>query len=459
MMPRTSSTRRLLLLAALLLAAPAHADVSMTTDVEWGAPTPLFSNGMILQREMTVPIFGKADAGESVTVTFNGQQKSTVTGADGRWRIDLDPMVAGGPLTMTVTGNNTIVISDVRIGEVWIAGGQSNMRRLPVERSVLDAHPTVRTLIRTGWNDQPGINPYKFALDLEESLGVPIGILNLAVSGSSVASWLGTTGATDPDPAVQPYLIDDWGINYRRLVKPLQPFRFRGVIWWQGEEDARHPQRHRTLYPAVIRSWRAEWGNGDFPWISMQVPTGRGLRADRSVSALPSNASASDKDSFIRQTYVRALAEFPYTSFASSLDLKGGTHPPDTDAYSTRLFYQALALVYGESFLYSGPLFSSMEIEGSTIRIHYRNDTDDGLTAQGGGPIQGFAITGDNVTWHWADVAVDGNDIVLSSASVASPVAARYAWGNRPTWANLVNAAGLAAAAFSTEVTPGEYGP
>jgi len=231
------------------------------------------------------------------------------------------------------------------------------------------------------------------------------------------------------------------------------------VIWWQGEEDARHPQRHRVLYPAVIRSWRAEWGNGDFPWISMQVPTGRGLRADRSVSALPANASASDQDAFIRQTYVRALAQFPRTSFVSSLDLKGGIHPVDTDAYAGRLFYQALALVYGESFLYSGPLYSSMEIEGSTIRIHYRNDTDDGLTAQGGGPIQGFAITGDNVTWHWADAVVDGNDVVLSSASVASPAAARYAWANRPTWANLVNAAGFPAAAFSTEVTPGEYGP
>jgi sialate O-acetylesterase len=103
-------------------------------------------------------------------------------------------------------------------------------------------------------------------------------------------------------------------------------------------------------------------------------------------------------------------------------------------------------------------MYSSMEIEGgTTIRVHYRAGTADGLAAQGGGAIQGFAITEDNVTWHWADAQIDGNDILLSSASAPNPIAARYAWGNRPTWANLVNGAGLAAAAFASDVTPGEY--
>ena len=446
--------------AIALLAAPlARADVSMAPDVEYGTPPALFSNGMVLQREKSVPIFGKASVGEQVTVTFNGQQKVTTAGSDGKWRVDLDPMAAGGPLTMTIQGHNTIVISDVLIGEVWIAAGQSNMRRPAVPYSILAQHPNVRTIIRTNWNDQPGLVPFTFAVELSQSLGVPVGILNLAIGGTSAVSWLGESAVNDPDPAVASQLVPDWGFYYQRVVKPMQPYRFRGVIWWQGEADSRYPQKHRVVYPAVIRSWRADWQNGDFPWIAMQVPTGRGLRFDQSVKPLPDNPSATNMDAFIRQTYVRTLAEFPNTSFASSLDLKGGTHPPDSVAYAERLFYQALNLVYGDSFTYSGPLYASMAIEGSSVRIRYRHNTDNGLAARDGGPIQGFAITADNVTWHWADAVVDGNDILLSSPSVPNPVAARYAWASRPRWANLVNETGMTAAAFSTEVTPGEYGP
>ncbi|MFN2428083.1 MAG: sialate O-acetylesterase [Candidatus Binatia bacterium] len=441
-------------------AAPAWADVNLTPVMPDGVQPPaLFSNGMVVQREMTVPIFGRADAGEEVTVTFNGQQKTTTTGGDGRWRVDLDPMPAGGPLSMTIEGNNTIVLTDVLIGEVWVTAGQSNMTRRRIRRSTLALNPTIRTLVRRGWSDQPGLTPFTFAQNLQASLGVPIGILNLASGGSNAVLWLGKTAESDPDPDVQQYLFGGWGSVYAKFVKPIQPFRIRGVVWWQGEADARRPEVHRTLYPAVLRSWRTEWGIGDFPWISMQVPTGRGLQADGVSAPLPVNASASDKDAFLRHTYVRALEEFPYTSFASSLDLEGGIHPRDTAAYSKRLSDQALALVYGHDIAYAGPMYSSMEIEGAMIRIHYRAGTAVDLDTRDAADVQGFAITGDNVTWHWADAAIDGQDVLLSSVNVPSPIAARYAWANRPTWANLVNGAGLAASAFATDVTPGEFGP
>jgi len=458
-MQPTIRTLMALVFAASVAATTAGADVDMTPVMPDGIlPPSLFSNGMVLQREMTVPIFGRADVGEQVTVTFNGQQKITTTGVDGRWRVDLDPMVAGGPFDLTIEGNNTIVISDVLIGEVWVAAGQSNMTRKRIRRTTLALTPTIRTLVRKNWDDQPGLNPYTFAQNLQASLGVPIGILNLASGGSNAVYWLGDTASSDPDPEVQQYLIGDWGSLYRKFIEPLQPFRIRGVIWWQGEADVHRTAKHRTLLLPLIRSWRAEWGIGDFHWISMQVPTGRGLLPEQFPTELPVNASATDEAAFMRQTFVMTLAEFANTSFASTLDLEGGIHPRDTLAYSTRLSDQALALVYGQSIAYAGPMYSSMEIEGgTTIRVHYRAGTADGLAAQGGGAIQGFAITEDNVTWHWADAQIDGNDILLSSASAPNPIAARYAWGNRPTWANLVNGAGLAAAAFASDVTPGEY--
>jgi sialate O-acetylesterase len=138
------------------------------------------------------------------------------------------------------------------------------------------------------------------------------------------------------------------------------------------------------------------------------------------------------------------------------VDLVGGIHPSDSAAYAGRLADQALALVYGQDIVYSGPIYSSISVEGSSIRIRFRAGTAEGLNAVGG-PLSGFAVTGDNVTWHWADAVIDGNEVVLSSASVPAPVAARYAWASRPTFANLFNGAALAAAPFATDVEPGEY--
>jgi sialate O-acetylesterase len=333
------------------------------------------------------------------------------------------------------------------------------MTRKRIRKTQLALTPEIRTLVRSTWNDQPGINPYTFAKNLYDELGVPIGILNLASGGTNAVLWLGQTAMSDPNPDVQQYLFGEWGYVYAKFVKPIQPFRIRGVVWWQGEADSRRPEVHRALYPAVVRSWRNEWGIGDFPWISMQVPTGRGLAPGNFAAPLPANASATDMDAFIRQTYVRVLADFPYTSFASSLDLEGGIHPRDTAAYSKRLSDQALALVYGQNIPYAGPLYASYDIEGSNVRIHYRTGTADGLSTMDGNDIQGFAITEDNLTWHWADATIDGTDVLLSSPDAPSPVGARYAWANRPTWANLTNGAGLGASAFSTEVTPGQFGP
>ena len=91
-------------------------------------PNPLFSDGMVLQRDRGVPVWGTADAGERVTVQFAGQSVSTTADDQGRWSVRLAPMMAGGPLGMTIAGKNTVELDDVLVGEVWIASGQSNMQ-------------------------------------------------------------------------------------------------------------------------------------------------------------------------------------------------------------------------------------------------------------------------------------------------------------------------------------------
>jgi sialate O-acetylesterase len=158
----------------------------------------------------------------------------------------------------------------------------------------------------------------------------------------------------------------------------------------------------------------------------------------------------------MRHTYLRSLEQFPATSLVTSIDLRGGIHPRDPVAYAGRLADHALALVYGQSVVYSGPIYSSMSIEGASIRIRYRAGTAEGLFTHEGG-LTGFALSSNGSTWHWAEAVIEGNEVVLTSSEVPAPTAARYAWLSRPTWANLFNGAGLGAAPFATDVTPGEY--
>jgi len=444
--------------AALLTSAlPAHATVGLGPASR--LDPQIFADGMVLQREMSVPIFGNADPAEEVTVTFNGQVKITTADTNGRWRVDLDAMPAGGPYTLTAAGSaNTVVVNDVMVGEVWVASGQSNMVIVHVKTEELAAHPEVRVFYKRSWGGHPGTVPWLFAKELAQELGCTVGILNQAIGGSLIKLWLGPTVYEDPDPELAAFLavIRGVGVYYDMYVAPLQPFAIRGVAWWQGEADDRTPLPHREFFPALIRSWRREWGQGNFPFIYVELPTGRGLKLDQPVHALPPNASAIDRQAFRRHTFLIGLTE-PKTSMVITNDLDGGTHPVDRASYSHRIAQHVLAKVYGRDLVYSGPLLASQTIEGSSIRIHFRAGTAEGLQASGG-PLQGFAVSADGETWHWASAAIEGNEVVVSSPEVPSPTLARYAWGERPTWANLFNGAGLAAAPFATDVTPLDYG-
>ena len=87
----------------------------------------IFSDHMVIQRGMKVPVWGMAAADENVTVAFKGQIKTTTADKEGKWRVQLDPLEAGGPEQITISGMNSVTIRDVLIGDVWVGSGQSNM--------------------------------------------------------------------------------------------------------------------------------------------------------------------------------------------------------------------------------------------------------------------------------------------------------------------------------------------
>jgi sialate O-acetylesterase len=205
---------RLLLPSAFLLGCALHADV---------VPASIFRDGAVLQREKPVPVWGTASAGEKVTVTFAGKTAAATAADDGKWRVDLPALTASGePRALTITGNNTVTINDVVVGEVWLASGQSNMfwvvgstydakyeavaARFPLVRQYKTAHTVADAPATTTAGSWAAVTPktvgsftavgYFFALDLHRALdGVPVGIINSSQGATRLESWM------DPDAA------------------------------------------------------------------------------------------------------------------------------------------------------------------------------------------------------------------------------------------------------------------
>jgi sialate O-acetylesterase len=202
---RASTLCTILVIALGIFVAPAHADVK---------PHPLISENMVLQQGMKVPIWGKADDGEEVTVRFQGQEQKT-TAKDGAWRVDLAELKAGGPYEMTIAGKNTIHFKNVLVGEVWICSGQSNMemavwQTAGANQAISAAkNPMIRLLtvpkspsavpqhdVAVAWNE---CSPetvrnftavgYYFGLDLHKSRHVPVGLIHTSWGGTPAESW------------------------------------------------------------------------------------------------------------------------------------------------------------------------------------------------------------------------------------------------------------------------------
>ncbi len=436
--------------AAMLAARSAHADVTLDDT--------LFTDGMVLQRDVAVPIWGLANAGEQVEVSFAAQTKNTTAGPDGKWRVDLDPLVAAGPSTMTIEGNNLVTIDDVRVGEVWLCGGQSNMALDQPTPEAMAARPDVRAVRFHDWSDAPGGVCWFFAVSIHEALGVPVGILNNAKGGARIRTFLPPSVASDPDPRVAPLLAEYsvWGDLWAEVTEHLVPYAFRGVIWWQGESDSRTADHHEVMLPALIRGWRTEWGMGDFPFLFVQLVNGKGLPFGEPVRRTPRGTRSNPWAAVLRQSFVTTRATVPNTGMVVTADLEAGIHPPPEiyPEYAQRLSNAALTLVYGQSHVYSGPQVLSAVAEGSAVRLSFRPNTDSGLHS-GDAPLQGFAVTGNGTDWVWADSAViEGSEVVVSSAAVPAPVAVRYGWASRYWWANLYNDQNMAAGTFRIDVTP-----
>ena len=478
------------------------------------------SDHMVLQREKPVAIWGWADAGEAVTVSFAGQSKSATAGADGKWMLKLDALAASAePRTLVVTGKDghKLEVQDVLVGEVWLGSGQSNMAmtvqssnhfpteqaraKLPLIRHYRESstHATSPAAEGKGlWQECSPDNVggfsatlFFFGREIHREVGVPVGLINTSVGGTPIESWVAAeTQSSDPetkanyDTRLKDYLAFDeskagelhakqlavWRAAvakakkegkefvtpapkdplamrrfkggpaglYNGKVANLAPYTLRGMLWYQGEGNAGNPGLYEKQLSQLVTSWRALWQD-EVPFAWVQLP----------------NYRNSDSESWprVRESMMKVLA-LPKTGMAVTLDIGDpkDIHPKNKQDVGKRLSYWALATVYDRQVpAICGPLPAGHKVDGKEIRISFRHA--DGLKTRDGGPVRGFRLAGADKVWKTATARLEGTEVVVSSADVPSPVAARYAWAENPD-CNLVNGAGLPATSFRTDDWP-----
>ena len=444
-------TLPILLLLTATLAGIARAGTPATVEVG----SVVFQDHMVLQRDRPVPIWGTGSpVGGELAVTIDGRTKLTTVGADGKWRVDLDPMPAGGPHRLLIVGANAIAIDDVLIGEVWLASGQSNMARERVRPIDRTGYPRVRILRRKGWMDNPSEMAWHLGQGLYDTQQVPIGILNLAWSGSMIREWLGEDADQDLPPEVWSEVAPRASVLYRHLIAPVVPYAIRGVFWWQGESDHNYSRVdiYKPQLSALIRSWRRAFGRDDLPFIYVELPSGRGPARRRPSAPLPYFQPTPRSGTKLFDAYLSALQTEPHTGMAVTKDLGHGVHPVHRAPYAERMVLWARRMAYGEDIVHSGPIVESASPEGAGVRVRFRPGTAEGLRSIEPYPVQGFAVSADGWSFEWAEVRVDGSDVVVWNDSIPRPTWVRYAWHERSLWANLVNADDLPAAPFELEV-------
>jgi sialate O-acetylesterase len=433
----------------------------------------LFLNNMVLQRERNAPVWGGAEPGVPVTVSMAGQTKVTTTGGDGLWMTRLDPMDAGGPHQLVVSdGVTTLTRTNVMVGEVWVCSGQSNMVMSVQESDNAAAEiaaanwPRIRLFtlpftpsgtklwdVTGQWSVcSPSTVPafsaaaYYFGRGLHQALppgDVPIGLIVTAVGATRAEDWTSQeTLAADPDTATRIGSVGAFGVVattlYNGMINPLMPLEMRGVIWYQGESNADNPVLYRKLFPNMITSWRAGWGNTDpqFPFLFVQLP----------------NLNTGSDWPGLREAQFMTLS-LPQTAMAVTID-SGGTptnlHPTLKQIVGARLARAARGMVYGEGIEWSGPLYTGQQIQAGTVRLSFSH-AGAVLADRNGGALQGFTIAGADKAFVTANAAIDGATVVVSSPSVPSPMYVRYAWASNPPASDLANGSALLASPFRTD--------
>lgn len=224
---------------------------------------------------------------------------------------------------------------------------------------------------------------------------------------------------------------------FNGMINPIIPFAIKGAIWYQGESNVYDAKLYGQIFPEMVKCWRTEWKQGNFPFYFVQIA--------------PYDYGKDSKSQLLREAQLNSLKAISNSGMAVTMDIAtiNNIHPPAKEAVGNRLAYWALAKNYGKKeVVFSGPLYKSMKIMGNKISISF-DYADKGLISKDGELIS-FEIAGSDGKYVKAKAVIEKNTVVVSSPEVLNPVAVRYGWSNIAT-PNLFNKAGLPASSFRTD--------
>jgi sialate O-acetylesterase len=469
--------KRLLLLLACLsfiptLAAQEHPAISCSKQ---------FSDHMVLQRGVAVPVWGWSHPDAQVSVAFAGQTKTATTDAKGRWQVVLDPLPASSEnRDMTLTsGNDQLVFKNVLVGEVWLASGQSNMewalrkfkdqgRLLPeVDRSLIRMITVKQSVSGTpqdklegewvpldspSWLDCSATASY-FAANLLKELKVPIGIIQSSWGGALIEPWMPREAFDRLEGGKEGISLDltqeqldalakkPWDMKtpvamYNTMIHPCVGFAMRGTIWYQGESNVGDAWYEQKM-AALITSWRAAWGISDFPFYLVQLA--------------PHRRYGGEKLGRMWEAQLNTARKMPHCGMAVIADsnqLKN-IHPDNKPEVGRRLALWALAKDYGKPVVHSGPWFKGFKTEGRRIIVEF-DHAESGL-ACAGDKIMAVRIQGEgDAEFIEATPVIEGGRLIVEHPQGKKALHVRMGW-TREDVINLTNKEGLPASPFRTD--------
>ena len=637
---------RIVICVFLLLSLSAKAELKLSS---------YFSDGMVLQRDKEIHIWGSAFNEKNIEVSLGNNQVNIKLNNSGKWDVYLPAMAAGGPYTLKIKGSSTLYIQDILIGDVWICGGQSNMQMALRETSFKEVDSTflnkaplrlLRIDIKTDYLPSNEINTagwstlaqgekladfsavaYHFGKYVIENTEVPIGLISVNLGATSIETWMsnealmnfpqfkgelkpileenknteqlkkanlnknakwykkyslgigideqwfkpntdtsdwetiqasGNTWENDENlkdfdgavwfrkefdlPAgfegdslqINLLQIDDydrtwvnghfigetfgnrnhrsykipikflqaqnnvlvvrvfdtggiggfttnsfwgnpilWGewkfkkglqidpkdinapllpnispfsspaVLYNANIAPLTQIGIKGVIWYQGEANADRAVEYKALFPAMITDWRNAWGQGDFPFLFVQLAN----YGEEKENIEPSDWAE------LREAQSQALA-LKNTAMATAIDVgeAGNIHPDNKKEVGTRLGMGSLRIAYNKSSIPQSPIFEEAEYNENEVKIYFKHVMDSLVTKDKNGFVRGFQIAGADKKFYWAQAKIVGKNVVsVYNPLVNHPVAIRFNWENNPGKTDLYSAAGLPVIPFRTD--------
>ncbi|MCE9557581.1 MAG: sialate O-acetylesterase [Armatimonadetes bacterium] len=447
--------RSLLVFAGLALAIAGHSIIRVAS---------IYSNNMVLQQNTFAAIWGTGTPSSGFRISTGwGVRANVKVGTDGKWSVRLRTPRPGGPYTISIAGENNITFSNVLVGEVWLASGQSNME-FPMGGGA--DSPVVGAAEALASANIPSLRLFKVAPDgtgswvqsspsavssfsavgfffgrkMVQNLRVPIGVIQATGGGTAIERWMSPAAiASMPDAAAE---RDDVKLNnnitysdyYLAEILPLLPFSLKGVIWYQGEANCWNSEKYFTRFSKFVDDWREGFKRADLPIYTVQLSPyapwdGRGVE--------------------VRAAQARAACSLSRVGIVPTLDLStdlNNIHPGRKLEVGERLAGWALAKTYGGGAVFSGPIPKSQVLSTGRVVLSF----DFGIGGMRVEPSGNFELVDQLGQTYPADVSIQGTQLVLSNPNVGFPKGVRYACSDLSV-ASLFNGVGLPAPAFRTD--------